>query len=474
MDFASQIPAVQTGKADMAMGAISITEERQKQVLFSDGYIDSHIVFITRKGESSILTQAPTKPSDKEQEFGKLGAVVLLFIVIGGGAWLFLRHRRRAMPPAELLSAGEEQANETPDLIHISHLKKSYGAFNVLRDINLDIHRGEVISIIGPSGTGKSTFLRCLNLLEQPTSGSILVAGHDILDPNANVPLLRRHMGMVFQSFNLFNGMSVLDNITFSPMQLLGKSREEAKQKALQLLEMVGLAERADAMPDQLSGGQKQRVAIARALAMEPEILLFDEPTSALDPTMVSEVLGVMTRLARQGMTMIVVTHEMRFARQVSSRVLFFADGVVYEDGTPDQLFDNPQRERTQKFIKQIHETTFLIESEHFDWFAMVAQMEQFCQHYNLSSQQIDSVSHVIDESLTILGTAPGTRLTLSYAEKDDTLQMTVSCPEPINEEKFYADEQSIALTILRNFSTDINIVGNTLNIVIEGKGMTL
>ena len=343
----------------------------------------------------------------------------------------------------------------------------------MLRDINIDVHKGEVISIIGPSGTGKSTFLRCLNLLETPTSGSILIDGQDILSQQADVPLLRRRMGMVFQSFNLFNGMSVLDNICLAPMQLLGKSREEAEKQAMELLQMVGLVERAGAMPDQLSGGQKQRVAIARALAMEPEILLFDEPTSALDPTMVSEVLGVMTRLARRGMTMIVVTHEMRFARQVSSRVLFFAEGIVYEDGTPDQLFEHPQRERTRQFIQQIHETVFNIESEHFDWFAMMSQMEQFCQQYNLSHQQITSVLHVVDESLTILNSngrsiKPGTSLTLSYTEKDDTLQLIINSPEAINKDVFDADSDDLAITILRNFCRDISINGNTLCMILK------
>jgi polar amino acid transport system substrate-binding protein len=464
MDFAAQIPAVQTGKADMAMGAISITEERQKQVLFSDGYIDSHIVLITRKGES--LTPGPI-PSGEGGTFPWWG-VVALFIIIGGGAWLIVRRNFKSSP-----TQTSDIKPQTPKLISISHLKKSYGTLDVLRDINLDVHRGEVISVIGPSGTGKSTFLRCLNLLEQPTSGSILINGQDILATDADVPLLRRRMGMVFQSFNLFNGMSVLDNICLAPMQLLGKSREEAEQKADELLKMVGLAERANAMPDQLSGGQKQRVAIARALAMEPEILLFDEPTSALDPTMVSEVLGVMTRLARQGMTMIVVTHEMRFARQVSSRVLFFADGVVYEDGTPDQLFDHPQRERTKQFIQQIHETTFLIESEHFDWYAMAAQMEQFCQQYNLSRQQTDSVLHVVDESLAILGSdgkaiPSGTSLTLSYTEQDETLLFTISCPQAINYDVFRADSDDLALTILRNFSRDISIDSNNIRIMIK------
>ena len=476
MDFSSQIPAVQTGKVDMAMGSMSITEERKKQVLFSDGYIESHITFMTRKGEIGILKQddgqalSGTSPEKEESNTIWPWAAAALIIIIGGGACLAMRRRDHAASNAAPLTQKDEQQAGAADepVIQIAHLKKSFGTFDVLRDMNLEVRRGEVISIIGPSGTGKSTFLRCLNLLEQPSAGSILIDGQDILSPDANVPLLRRRMGMVFQSFNLFNGMSVLDNITFSPMQLLGKSREEAERHAHELLEMVGLAERADAMPEQLSGGQKQRVAIARALAMEPEILLFDEPTSALDPTMVSEVLGVMTRLARQGMTMIVVTHEMRFARQVSSRVLFFADGVVYEDGTPEQLFENPQRERTRQFIRQIHETTFDIKNKHFDWYAMVAQMEQFCQHYNLSGQQTDAVLHVIDESLTILHAEPGTRLTLAYTEQDDTLQFAVSCQQAIDPSVTDNEDNEIAMTILRNFSRDITIDGNTLRISIK------
>ena len=470
MDFASQIPAVQTDKVDMAMGSISITPERQKQVLFSDGYVESHITLLTRKGEKGILTDnLPNEPQPGEGDSLLWGGAALLVLFIGGGAWLVLRRKHRTAPHAasHAQNSGAGENAQSAPVISIAHMKKRFGTLDVLRDINVNVHRGEVISIIGPSGTGKSTFLRCLNLLEHPTSGNILIDGQDILAPHADVPLLRRRMGMVFQSFNLFNGMSVLDNICLAPMQLLGKSRDEAAQRARELLEMVGLAERADAMPEQLSGGQKQRVAIARALAMDPEILLFDEPTSALDPTMVSEVLGVMTQLARKGMTMIVVTHEMRFARQVSSRVLFFADGIVYEDGTPEELFEHPQRERTRQFIQQIHESVFRIESEHFDWYAMMSQMEQFCQHYNLSRQQTDATSHVIEESLAILGTAPGTLLTLTYSEQEETLQLAVSCPQAVNPALFRTDSDDFALTILRNFSRDISVEGNTLRMTI-------
>lgn len=353
-------------------------------------------------------------------------------------------------------------------MIRIEHLKKAYPNVTPLKDVSVEIHDGDVISVIGPSGTGKSTLLRCINRLEAPTEGKIWVDDIEITDKKCDINKVRQKLGMVFQSFNLFNGMSVLDNICLAPMQLLGKSREEAERKARELLQIVGLGERADAMPDQLSGGQKQRVAIARALAMEPEILLFDEPTSALDPTMVSEVLGVMTRLAREGMTMIVVTHEMRFARQVSSRVLFFSDGVIYEEGAPDQLFEHPCRERTRQFIRQIHETTFLIESEQFDWYAMTAQMEQFCQHYNLSRRLTDAARHVVEESLSILGAMPGTRLTLAYSEQDDKLQLTVNCPQPVDRELFRADSSDIAIAILRNFSHDIRIDGDTLRVSIN------
>ena len=223
-----------------------------------------------------------------------------------------------------------------------------------LDGVSADIHKGEVVVIIGPSGSGKSTFLRCLNLLEVPTDGHILFNGQDITDKNANINLHRQKMGMVFQHFNLFPHKTILQNMTLAPIQLLHKSKEEAEEKAMALLQRVGLADRANAYPSQLSGGQKQRVAIVRALAMEPEVMLFDEPTSALDPEMVGEVLTVMKELAREGMTMVVVTHEMGFAREVGSRVLFMDQGKLVEEGTPETLFDSPQHPRLKEFLSKV------------------------------------------------------------------------------------------------------------------------
>ena len=220
--------------------------------------------------------------------------------------------------------------------------------------VSAEIHKGEVVVVIGPSGSGKSTFLRCLNLLELPTGGQILFDGVDITDKNCNINLHRQKMGMVFQHFNLFPHMTILKNMTIAPMQLLHKSKEEAEKTALELLGRVGLADRANAYPSQLSGGQKQRVAIVRALAMQPEVMLFDEPTSALDPEMVGEVLEVMQELAKSGMTMVVVTHEMGFAREVADRVLFMADGKLLEEGTPDEIFTHPKSERLQDFLAKV------------------------------------------------------------------------------------------------------------------------
>ena len=228
------------------------------------------------------------------------------------------------------------------------------GAIKALDGVSAEIRKGEVVVVIGPSGSGKSTFLRCLNLLEVPTGGHIYFNDVDITDKKVNINLHRQKMGMVFQHFNLFPHMTILQNMTLAPIQLLKKSKAEAEEKAMSLLERVGLADRADAYPSQLSGGQKQRVAIVRALAMEPEVMLFDEPTSALDPEMVGEVLEVMKQLAEEGMTMVVVTHEMGFAREVGDRVLFMADGKLLEENTPEELFRNPQHPRLQDFLSKV------------------------------------------------------------------------------------------------------------------------
>lgn len=238
--------------------------------------------------------------------------------------------------------------------IHVTNLKKNFGKLEVLKDISMDVHEGEVVVLLGPSGSGKSTLLRCLNQLETATAGQIIIDGHDVTDKHTDINKVRENIGMVFQHFNLFNHLTVLDNMTLAPVHLKLMSKEEAKAEAKRLLERVGLADKADAFPSQLSGGQKQRVAIARALEMKPDIMLFDEPTSALDPEMVGEVLAVMKELAHDGMTMVVVTHEIGFAREVASRVVFMEGGYIVEEGTPDEVILNPKEPRTIDFLSKV------------------------------------------------------------------------------------------------------------------------
>ncbi len=244
----------------------------------------------------------------------------------------------------------------TDNIISVKGLEKHFdeGKLKALRGVDADIKRGEVVVVIGPSGSGKSTFLRCLNLLEVPTRGTITFENVDITDPKVNINKHREKMGMVFQHFNLFPHMTILKNMTLAPMQLLKKTKKEAEEKAMGLLKRVGLADRANAYPSQLSGGQKQRIAIVRALCMEPQVMLFDEPTSALDPEMVGEVLDVMKQLAEEGMTMVVVTHEMGFAREVADRVIFMDEGKIVEEGTPEEIFSNPQQQRTKDFLNKV------------------------------------------------------------------------------------------------------------------------
>jgi polar amino acid transport system ATP-binding protein len=313
-------------------------------------------------------------------------------------------------------------------MISIEHLSKHYGDLCVLKDVSAEIRKGEVVSIIGPSGTGKSTFLRCLNLLEQPSGGAIHVDGVDILARKTDIAKVRQKMNMVFQSFNLFSHLSALENLTIAPIKLKGLDRQTARTKALDLLRLVGVAEKADRFPHELSGGQQQRVAIARCLAMDPEIILFDEPTSALDPTMVSEVLSVMRQLARDGMTMAVVTHEMEFARDVSNRVFYMDEGLIYEEGTPEEIFGNPKKEKTRAFVNRIRTWSYRIGSPDFDRYAMNAEIEAFCEKHILPRETRYNLALAIEEILEIykpdLRTA-ALDLAVTWSEKTDALEVT-------------------------------------------------
>lgn len=284
-------------------------------------------------------------------------------------------------------------------LIEIRNLRKEYSPDVVpLKGVNANIEAGEVISIIGPSGTGKSTLLRCINRLETPTSGQIIVDGVDVCAPGTDLARLRKSMGMVFQSFNLFPHKMAVENIMLPQQSLLGKSAREAYEEAMKQLERVGLADRARQYPDELSGGQKQRVAIARALAMHPQILLFDEPTSALDPTMVSEVLSVIRDLAGTGLTMLLVTHEMRLARHVSDRVFFMTDGEIYEEGSPEQIFEHPLREGTRNFIFRIRSWTCVLSPSSRDFHGMTGSLEKFCKDQFLGRRQAMNCQLAVEE----------------------------------------------------------------------------
>ncbi|MFM7213993.1 MAG: amino acid ABC transporter ATP-binding protein [Verrucomicrobiota bacterium] len=346
-------------------------------------------------------------------------------------------------------------------MIRVEQLRKSFGTLEVLKGITVEIRKGEVVSIIGPSGCGKSTFLRCLNLLEQPTAGSIHVDGVDILDRRAEVARLRQRMNMVFQSFNLFSHLSVVGNLTLGPIRLKGMEPKAAREKAVELLRLVGLAEKADSYPDELSGGQKQRVAIARCLAMEPEVILFDEPTSALDPTMVREVLSVIRRLANEGMTMVIVTHEMDFARDVSSRVLYFDQGVIHEEGTPDQIFDHPQRDRTRAFIHRIRSLTRRFASPDFDLYALNAEVEAFCEKQILSRPVRDNLLLLIEESLHLCRPCLAVgclEMTLSHSEATDRTELVWTAPgvrlNPLDGGDL---EDPLGLNLVRNLCASVD-----------------
>ena len=294
-------------------------------------------------------------------------------------------------------------------MIRIEHLKKQYPNVTPLSDVSVEIHDGDVISVIGPSGTGKSTLLRCINQLEKPTAGRIWLDDVEITASGCDLNKVRRRMGMVFQSFNLFGHKTVIENIMMAPMDLLGKSKQEAYEEGMRLLRTVGLAEKALNYPDELSGGQKQRIAIARTLAMDPEVILLDEPTSALDPTMVGEVQAVIRDLAKSGKTMMIVTHEMNFARAISNRVFFMDEGGIYEDGSPEQIFDCPKRENTRRFVRRLKVLELNIESRDYDFLGMAGEIETWCGKNQIASKLANRIRLVFEETTQLLLPLPGT-----------------------------------------------------------------
>jgi len=344
-------------------------------------------------------------------------------------------------------------------MIRIEHLRKEYPAATPLKDVNVTIHKGDVISVIGPSGTGKSTLIRCINLLETPTSGDIWVDGLRITDPKCNIHRVRQKMGMVFQSFNLFNHMNVIENIMAAPVDLLKKPKQQAYDEGMKLLRMVGLGDKAFHYPDQLSGGQKQRVAIARTLAMDPEIILLDEPTSALDPTMVGEVQAVIRDLAKQGLTMLIVTHEMRFAREVANRIFYMDDGGVYEDGTPEEIFDHPQKEKTIRFIRQLKVFERLISSKDFDFIGFNTALEEFGRK-NQMNQKTILRSQMLFEELCVQIILPELpeqfklNIALEYAQDADTAIMQIKYSGKPFDPK--SSDNLLSLTLAENAAESI------------------
>ncbi len=357
-------------------------------------------------------------------------------------------------------------------MISIQHLRKEYENATPLKDVNATIQKGEVISVIGPSGTGKSTLLRCLNRFETPTSGTILVDGQDISAKDCKLYELRQKMGMVFQSFNLYNHMNVVENIMYAPMKVLGLSKPDAYRRAMKLLRTVGLAEKELNYPDELSGGQKQRVAIARTLAMEPEIILFDEPTSALDPTMVAEVLSVIKRLAQEGMTMIIVTHEMWLAKTVSTRIFYMDQGEIYEDGTPDQIFNHPQRERTRCFINGLDGLHMSFLRDQLDYLGLISQIHAFALKKLLTPQLVHCIESVMEEVyiqgiLPVLDANSKVYFALEYSEKQGVCQIKFRWKAPMVNPLVNMDDISRKLAAYSTDSIDYQYTDDGYNDIV-------
>lgn len=343
-------------------------------------------------------------------------------------------------------------------MIKIQHLKKTFDNVTMLRDVNAEIAKGEVIAILGPSGIGKSTFLRCINLLEQPTSGQILIDGVDITDKKTDLLKIRQKIGMVFQKYNLFTHKMVIENVMMAPMDLQGLSRQEAFDEGVRFLQMVGLGEKLYAYPDELSGGEQQRVAIARCLAMKPEILLFDEPTSALDPMMVGEVQGVIRQLARQGMTMVVVTNDLKFSREIATRIFFMEEGTILEDGTPEEVLDCPKNEKTKAFMKRLRTWEYTVCSADFDLYRMNAEIEEFGWRQGMTPKQLQTLELLIEELMMnqILAHTRDIQIQVSYFEEDSRLEISFSYGgepyNPFDTEK----ENALSMLLVRQYAKNI------------------
>ena len=319
-------------------------------------------------------------------------------------------------------------------MIEFRHMQKAYGPSVVLKDINATVNDGDSIAVIGPSGTGKSTLLRCLNFLDPPTGGQIFVNGEEITAPGCDINKVRQKMGMVFQSYNLFGHMTVIENIMYAPVKLLGMSRQDAYDRGVELLEQVGLADRTLKYPDSLSGGQKQRVAIARTLAMDPDIILFDEPTSALDPAMVGEVEAVIEDLAASGKTMMIVTHEMSLARRVSNRVFYMDEGLIYEDGPTDKIFDHPEKENTRRFVRKLKVLELSIDSRDFDFVDASALIDKYCFRNHIAFGTANRIRSALEElCVQILLpelSSPKISICVEYSESEEYTIVTVKFPD--------------------------------------------
>ena len=356
-------------------------------------------------------------------------------------------------------------------MIKIENLSKSYGDLEVLKNISVEINKGEVISIIGPSGCGKSTFIRCLNRLEEPTSGKIFIDGEEITGKNIKLHKLRMKMGMVFQSFNLFSHLTIIENIMLGPVNLLKMDRQTAYDEGMELLEMVGLGSKSLSYPDELSGGQKQRAAIARTLAMKPEIVLFDEPTSALDPRMTSEVLAVIKKLAADGLTMMIVTHEMKFAKNVSNRVFYMDEKGIYEDGTPEQIFENPKKQKTKEFIYKIKTLQKEISIKEFDLYALWAEIGTFLKNQLVDDKRIYKMSLLCEEILCNLlpeklGKETEVLFSLSYLEEKDEAELAFQNPK-IDKSFVDESENELPMKLICGYAKSIWCEDSTLHVTV-------